>query len=226
MVSDDSFITLEHVLFLASKIRALVLKQRYSDIKREIPESNYQTICLELEPVNAISGEPCEGGQYLRSKQKIPTTMTVGNTSVYPIDFYHGGITYVSRERMRYVGNNRWLKNIIYSSLGPDNYLYFKSNNPQFLYMEKARMTAIFEDIDKAEELSCDKENTVCDPLDRDFPLEEGLISTVIELIVKYLSGMVYKPKDETNDANDDLSDLMAFVRRNMKSGFQKQIDD
>ena len=219
VASDDSYYTIDHILFLISKIRALLLKQTYSNIKKEIPQSNYQTICLDLMQVPAITGEPCEGGTYLRSKEKVPSTMTIGTNIVYPIDFYQGThITYVSRERMRYVGTNKWLKNVIYTSKGPDGYLYFKSSNPQFLYLEKVRMTGIFEDPDKAAELECDV-------LDREFPLEVGLVASVIELVIKYLSGAVYRPKDQENDANDDLSDLVAFMRRNMKSEFQKSIE-
>lgn len=227
VASDDSYYTIDHILFLISKIRALLLKQTYSNIKKEIPQSNYQTICLDLMQVPAITGEPCEGGTYLRSKVKVPSTMTIGTNIVYPIDFYQGThITYVSRERMRYVGTNKWLKNIIYTSKGPDGYLYFKSSNPQFLYLKKVRMTGIFEDPDKAAELECDSNNNLeCDVLDREFPLEEGLVASVIELVIKYLSGAVYRPKDQENDANDDLSDLVAFIRRNMKSEFQKSIE-
>lgn len=226
VASDDSYFTVEHVLFLVSKIRALILKQRYSDIKKEIPQSNYQTICLDLIQVPAIAGEPCEGGTYLRSEKKIPSTMSIGTNTVYPADFYQGThITYVSRERMRYVGENRWLKNIIYVSKGPDDYLYFKSSNPQFLYLEKVRMTGIFEDPDKAAELECDSDKP-CDVLDREFPLEEGLASTVIELVVKYLSGAVYRGRDTENNASDDLSDIASFIKRNMKNSFQKQASE
>lgn len=39
--SDDSFYTEEHVLFLVSRMRSAILKQTYSNIKKEIPESNY-----------------------------------------------------------------------------------------------------------------------------------------------------------------------------------------
>lgn len=228
VASDDSYFTIEHVLFLISKIRALILKQRYSDIKREIPQSNYQTICLDLIQVPAIAGEPCEGGTYLRSEKKIPSTMSIGTNTVYPVDFYQGThITYVNRERMRYVGENRWLKNIIYVSKGPDDYLYFKSSNPQFLYLEKVRMTGIFEDPDKAAELECDTDgDKPCDVLDREFPLEEGLASTVIELTVKYLSGAVYRGRDTENNASDDLSDIASFIKRNMKNSFQKQASE
>lgn len=223
-VSDDSYFTVEHVLSLVSKIRALILKQRYSDIKKEVPHSNYQTICLPVEPIT-LDGS-CNEVTYLKTTSKVPSTMSIGATSIYPVDYYQGvHITYISRERMKYVGNNKWLKNIIYVSKGPDGYLYFKSSNPQFLYLEKVNMTGIFEDPLKADELKCELDNIQCDILNREFPLEESLISTVIELTVKYLAGAIYRPKDETNNASDDLSDIMAFIRRNMKSNFQKQLD-
>ena len=211
-VSDDAFFTEDHVIFLAGKLRTFLLKQRYSDVKKQIPESNYQTICLDLIEVPAISGEPCEGGSYLRSKEKVPFLMKIGNPMVYPVDYYQGEITYVSRERMRYVGHNKYLKNIIYASIGPDNYLYFKSFNPQYLYLEKARMTGIFEDTLAASELQCPDENgdTVCDVLDREFPIEGALIPPMIELVVKELSGAEYKPEDKENNSDDDLSDVTA----------------
>lgn len=208
LISDDASYTEEHVLFLASNYRSFLLKQKYADIKKQIPESNYQTICLDLIEVPAIAGEPCEGGSYLRSKEKIPTLMQIGNPMVYPIDYYQGDITYVSRERMRYVGHNRFLQNIIYASLGPDEYLYFKSNNPQFLYMEQARMTGIFENPEDVAELLCESDDNseACDILDKDFPMEEALIPLLIELCVKELSGSIYRPEDTKNNASDDLS--------------------
>ena len=225
--SDDAFFTEDHIIFLAGKLRTFLLKQRYSDVKKQIPESNYQTICLDLIEVPAISGEPCEGGSYLRSKEKIPFLMKIGNPMVYPIDYYQGEITYVSRERMRYVGYNKYLKNIIYASIGPDNYLYFKSFNPQYLYLEKARMIGIFEDTVAASELQCPDESgdTVCDVLDKTFPIEDALIPPMIELVVKELLGAEYRPKDESNDANDALADLATFLRNNTKSNLAKALE-
>ena len=210
LYSDDALYTEEHIIFLLSKYRVFLLKQRYSDVKKQIPESNYQTICLDLIEVPAISGEPCEGGSYLRSKEKIPFLMKIGNPKVYPVDYYQGEITYVSRERMRYVGYNKYLQNIIYASLGPDNYLYFKSFNPQFLYLEKIRMTGIFEDTLAASELQCpDKNgNIVCDVLDREFPIENALIPPLIQLVVEELTKAEYKPEDKENNSDDDLSEV------------------
>ena len=210
LYSDDALYTEEHIMFLLGKYRTFLIKQRYSDVKKQIPESNYQTICLDLIKVPAISGEPCEGGSYLRSKKKIPFLMKIGNPRVYPIDYYQGEITYVSRDRMRYVGYNKYLQNIIYASLGPDNYLYFKSFNPQFLYLEKIRMTGIFEDTLAASELQCPDENgnIVCDVLDREFPIENALIPPLIQLVVEELTKAEYKPEDKENNSDDDLSEV------------------
>ena len=210
LYSDDALYTEEHIMFLLGKYRTFLIKQRYSDVKKQIPESNYQTICLDLIKVPAISGEPCEGGSYLRSKKKIPFLMKIGNPRVYPIDYYQGEITYVSRDRMRYVGYNKYLQNIIYASLGPDNYLYFKSFNPQFLYLEKVRMTGIFEDTLAASELQCPDENgdIVCDILDREFPIENALIPPLIQLVVEELTKAEYKPEDKENNSDDDLSEV------------------
>lgn len=222
--SDDTFFTNDHILYLLKRYRGLYLSQKYKDVRKEIPESNYQTICLDLIQVPAISGEPCEGGTFLRTKNKIPSLLTIGDAKVYPIDYYIGDITMVSRERMKYVGHNRWLQNIIYCSIAPDGYMYFKSSNPQYLHLENVRMTGIFEDIDKVEELSCDKESS-CDILDRKFPIEEALIPQLIDTVVKFMTSGLYKPEDDDNNAKDDLATLMQFLRNNMKSNLQKQIE-
>lgn len=210
-MSDDFDFTEDHVHYLLTKYRAFLLKQRYSDIKKQIPESNYQTICLDLINVPAISGEPCTGGVYLRSKQKVPFLMQIGTPRVYPIDYYQGEITYVSRDRMRYIGYNKFLQNVIYCSIGPDNYLYFKSSNPQYLYLEKVKFTGIFQDSMQASDLQCPDNNgeTVCNPIDRTFPIEDALVPPLIELVVKELAGSAYKPDDEANNAKDDLANKL-----------------
>lgn len=205
-MSDDFTFTEDHIYFLCNHFRAFLLKQRYyTDIKKAIAESNYQTVCLDLIEVPAISGEVCEGVYYLRSKNKIPIPLLIGNPRVYPIDFYQGDIAFISRDRMRYVGHNKWMQNIIYCSIGPDNYLYFKSCNPQFLYLERVKFTAIFENAIEAGKLTCEEEANECNPLDRVFPIEEALVHPLIELVVKEIREVEYAPSDEENNANDDL---------------------
>lgn len=205
--SDDFTYTEEHIMFLLNKYRAFLLKQRYSDIKKQMPESNYQTICLDLTEVPAVCGEPCEGGPYLKSTNKVPFTMQIGAPRVYPINFYQGDIAFISRDRMRYIGYNRFLQNIIYCSIAPDGYLYFKSFNPQFLYLEKVRFTAIFQDSVQASKLQCSEDgDAVCDILDFQFPIEDALIPPLVELVVRELGSATTNPSDNENNAKDDIS--------------------
>lgn len=205
--SDDTIITEDHIIFLLGKFRNLLLKQKYNDIKKPISESNYQTICLDLEEVSTTDSE-C-ANSYLRSIEKIPNTLPMGAVAVYPVDFFDTRITFITRNRMKYVGYNKWLKNIIYCSIAPNKHLYFTSSNPQYSYLEKVTMTAVFENIEEASKLGCTKEdNTSCDILDNDFPLEDALVPLLIEMVLKQLKPAEYSPSDEENDAQDNLDEV------------------
>lgn len=204
LMSDDSSFTEDHIIFLLSKYRAFLLKQRYSDVRKEVPLSNYQTLCLDLEEHEGIEGLPCEG-TYMRSTNKIPETMNVGQSRVHSDDYFNGEITYVSRDRLRYVGHNKWLQNIIYATKGPDGYLYLKSSNPQLYYLEEIKFTGVFSDAEEASKLECEYPES-CDILDKEFPIEDALIPQLIQLIVNELYNPSRSDEDNENNANDDLS--------------------
>ena len=211
VTSDDSYITEGHIVFLCKKFRAFLLKKEQDKNRGSIEVASdfeYQQICLDLEKVAAIDGSPCTGGYYLRSTVALPKILEGTTPRVYPIDYYQGtNISFVSRDKMRYVGNNKYLKNIIYSSIGPDLHLYLNSANPQFLYLKKLRMSAIFEDFDAVNDLLCDNDGSSesCDVLDMEFPIREYLVPTLIELVVKEISGAKYMPADTKNEAADSL---------------------
>lgn len=210
--SDDSYFNEDHVIFLIKKYRSFLIKKEQEKKKSNTDiasEFEYQQICLDLEKIPAIDGEPCTGGYYLWTTKKIPKILEGNLPRVYPIDYYQGiNICFVPRDRMRYVGTNKFLQNIIYVSLGPDLHLYLKSNNPQFLYLKKLRMSAVFEDFDDVADYLCDDtgEDISCDVLDAAFPIREYLVPALIELVVKELVGAEYKPVDEKNSASDDLA--------------------
>nr|DAQ65457.1 MAG TPA: Structural protein [Crassvirales sp.] len=210
--SDDSFWTEDHVIFLLKKYRSFLIKKEQEKQKATTDiasEFEYQQICLDLEKVPAIDGEPCTGGYYLRTTKKIPKILEDNQPRVYPIDFYQGiNISYVPRDRMRYVGTNKFLQNIIYVSLGPDLHLYLNSSNPQFLYLKKLRMSAVFEDFDEMVNYLCDDDGSsmACDVMDEVFPIREYLVPTLMELVVKELTSAKYQPVDDKNNASDDMS--------------------
>ena len=214
--SDDAYITEDHVLFLCKKYRAFLIKREQEKNKGSVStasEFEMQQICLDLEKVAAIDGEPCTGGYYLRTTQAIPKILEGQQPKVYPIDYYQGtNIAFVSRDRMRFVGSNPYMRNIIYVSMGPDFHLYLNSSNPQFYYLKKLRMNAVFEDMDEAAGLLCDEDgtSTPCDVLDAEFPIREHLVPVLIELVVKAISGAKYQPTDVKNNASDNLPEMVS----------------
>lgn len=218
--SDDAWITEELVLFLCRKYRAFLIKKEQEKTKASadtFSEFEYQQICLDLEKVPAIDGDPCTGGYYLRTVQKIPKILEGSLPRIYPIDYYQGvNISFVSRDRMRFTGTNPFLRNIIYVSIGPDLHLYINGNNPQFLYMRKLRMSAIFDDIESVSELLCDPEgeDVACDTFDMEFPIRDYLVPTLIELVVKEISGTKYQKTDPRNDARDNLPEAAGTPRQ------------
>lgn len=228
----DSDITEEHVIFLSNLYRLFLLEQKKKkDGVSSLSSANQQTICLNLEKVQAIPDLEYCNELYLRSLEEVPALLDQDSANVYIHDYFSIMTALVSKDRFKYVGNNKYMRNIIYCTLGADNHLYLKAVNPQFKYLKKskAKITGIFEDSQKAAELVLvcnEQEGTKCDILDQDFPLQADLIPSMIELIVKELLGVNYRPKDTYNDSTDDLADLAAFVRRNMKSQLAKQMTE
>lgn len=226
--SDDSFFNENHVRFLLNKWRARLLKQEYDTNKnKKISESAYQTICLDLEDSNPLGLDINCGEFYRRSIKAIPSLLqAVGDPILSAGDFFSNDrIVYVTRQKMRFTGYNRWLKNIIYAALGTDNKLYLSSRNSQFKYLEKIQFTGVFEDAEKAMELSCEKNEGSCDLMDQTYPFEDYLVPVLVYNVVKELLGASYRPADNYNDDADDLSQLASFLRKNMKSNLIKQME-
>lgn len=205
-ISDDFTYTEDHVIFMLNRYRATLLKQRYgNDPRKDIPQSNFQDLKMNLIPTPAISGVACEGGNYLRTTEKLPDLLGFGVTKVHIGDRLGSEmIALVSRERIKYVGYNKWLKPFGYATIGSDNYLYIKYFNPQTAYLKNLTVSGIFENPEEASELT-EEGCCNCDVLDRKFPIEESMVPPLIDAVVRELAGAAYRPKDEDNNAKDDL---------------------
>lgn len=136
--------------------------------------------------------------------------MNIGIRHIYLVDYFTSEhVSYIPLERMPYVGNNKWLANIIYVTKGPDDYLYLRSSNPQFLYLKKLRIDAVFQNAQEVAAFACSTQSEGnCDILDSEFPLEDTLISPLIQMMVQELSGARYAPTDQTNDSKDNMSGM------------------
>lgn len=221
-LSDDFTYTEDHVIFLLNKYRTSLLKQKYKDDKGTMHSSNFQTLSLTLEDSLQNKDYILER-QYKKSEKKVPELLTNKGIRVYPeIQFLdNADIAFITEDRMRYVGYNKYLKNAVYATIHND-YLYITSRNLDIMDLEEVSLSAVFEDaIEAIKAISVDS----VDLLEEDFPIEDSLTSILIQSVVKELLGAAYRPKDSQNNANDDLADMIAFMRRNMKSGYQKQIE-
>lgn len=216
--TDDAHFTEEHVVFFASHIRNLLLERKYKNSRNQtftpMSDENTQEICLTLEPTEMLPAG-CSG-MWLHSVEEIPDTVNVSNTTLSVVsDMIQSTVTFIPPERMPYVGFNRWLKNILYASKSNDGHLYITGSNPQFMYLDKVRMSAVFSDPRKAAELSCDGDGEgKCNILEMKFPLESALIPSCIELTVQELMGSRYAPEDKKNDAKDGLADAAVTQQR------------
>ena len=213
--SDDSFYTEEHIIFLASKMRALLLERKYKATRNstytQMSEANRQQICLSLEPTEILP-YGCTG-LWLKSTVKVPDAMSFAEPRISTVnDMLFSTITYIPAERMPYVGYNKWLKNIIYAARSTDGYLYLNSNNPQFINLENIKMSGVFRDPQEAAKYACNEDgiSVACDTLDQEFPLEDALIPQCIEMVVQELAGPRYAPDDNVNNDKDDLTGIAA----------------
>jgi hypothetical protein len=206
--SDDIDITDDYLAHLIDVKRVYLIKQRFSKFTKNIPEEVKQVICLDLEVVESIYGEPCFG-DILTTKEPIPGLLEIGGRSalvaVRVMDMLHPHINIIPTERLPYVGYNKWLKKQIYVALDANNKLYFKSDNSQHLNLKSIKVVGVFADPKDAEALSCaeDSSNNInCDFKDVEYPIEAYLVSDLVNLIVKELAPGINVPNDNVNNAD------------------------
>lgn len=203
--SDDNFFTEDHIIFLANKFRALLLSSKYQKIQEAVQAGNQQLLCIDLEEIHPIIGLACEGGNLLKSTEKIPNIIPIAPIQVSGIDLFKSVIVFVPYEQMVNMSQSPYTKNIIYCCIAPDKYLYLKSFNPQFLYLETIKIRAVFEDpsaVATNNDLNCD--TPPCDILDVEFPLEESLIAELIDAVLKSLRPSVISPESRDNISKEE----------------------
>lgn len=214
-ISDDSHVNEDHVLFLLSKYRAALLQQ-YHNVRKPVTETNYQTVTLTLTDVDKI---PCTVGPKLRSQEVLPAILSIAKPSVLLFNGFESEIIeYVSYSRLKSTGYNKWKKNFIYSSIGPNGYLYLSFSNSQAQYLETIQFKAVFEDFEKVYDLQYKDQDY--DIMEQEFPFEHAMIPDLIARVVKDILGTAWRPADQKNDASDDLADIATFVRQNMKKRY------
>lgn len=235
--NDDSYIEPEHVLYIVSKLRAYLLSQKYQKTAAQVSSSNYQTVTLQLEPTDTMCGCDNAGMYMMKSTTQVPNVLLLNNyegmTVVNPTATFGCSSTFnfVNNNRFNFVGYNKWLKNQQYVTVGPDNYLYIKSANSDIQELETIQVTAVFENAEKAAELianyneqnnnECTSNDVICDVMDTQFPLEEGLITLLIDTASQFIYQMSIKSRDIKNSSQDELGNILNYLNTLLKERYK-----
>lgn len=197
--SDDFYYTEDHIIFLLEKYRAFLLKQKYRTPKSVVLNSNFMTI-------EFIADSGADFNIPGISILEITTPKIQNNPSC----------NYCSPERFSFVGNNKFLKSMKYFTI--DQGVFKIKGQPGEVFMIPLKLKAVFESPTSVYKY-LEK-----DPIDEIFPLEESLISPLLEMVVKDLTSAMFKPEDDINNGKDETGDLNKFMYQNSKSDLQKQI--
>ena len=216
--SDDFYYTEDHIMFLLDKYRAFLLKQKYRIPKSVVLNSNYSYI--ELPPPLTLTKPILDTDFKCEVLPIAPPKLTIIPNRE---DIKEYLFNYCTEDRRLFLRQSQYLKNINYFYflnnklvLDTGNKFYKENNSLNLKVLLKAVLEAPSQ---MYQELYPEK-----DVLDMVFPMEEALISPLLEMTVKDLSAAMFKPEDNNNNGKDDLGDLNKYMYQNTKSDLQKQI--
>lgn len=230
-ISDDALLEVEHVIYIANKMRSLLFIQKYKGKKVEIPFAYYQRL-------NVYFDTSYNGGLTYKSIKQLPNILDI--TNLWQYTFVHNdgmrteNLNFINPQKFKVVGYNKWLKGQVYITIDLDNYMYAKipaisSGNSINLISEYETGTLISEDglnqlvaedseglvdsyvyydtiLDNPIDGYRFNDNDELDVLDFIFPCEESLIQPIIDLCVKEIAAINGITRDVTNNATEDIS--------------------
>lgn len=234
LMNDDAYVEPEHVLFIISRLRAYIITSKYKQAKAQVSPTNFQTLTLEIEPTDHGCG--CDNGEMYMSKsvKTIPSMLLINNyegvATVSPVDTfgYSTQFSMVSAIRFATAGYSKWQRLTSYAAIGPDRHLYLKSADSGIQDMEAVQVTAVFEDAEKTAQMQADamqdgcNEDAPCDVMDMQFPLEEGLVTLLIDYAAQAVFDMASKPRDEKNSADDELGNITNYLNALLKERYKR----
>jgi hypothetical protein len=212
-LSDDSELDLRQIKFWVNNTRSLFIRNELNK-KRSIDSDLVQTLCVELECVDA--SDCCDVDldvPILRSTKKIPDPIELHSKQaivrVGPLNKKAQAFSHVAYDRVPYVGNGRFNKNLVFSFMH-DGYLYVISNNPAYENLAAVALRGVFEDPTEAAGFKdCTNQNEPCYTDDSNYPIKAWMIPAMKEAILK--SNLMIQAQaevqsaDTSNDANSNV---------------------
>lgn len=201
----DSNYSNEYLAYQINAARALLLQQKFSQRSFIISQKLRQHFYAELEL--AEENEFVDGiGTILRTKNAIEYPLEPFNfkSNIRITSGSYTDITFslVSPDRFPYVGNSKFIQNIIYVTIGSDFRLYFTSSNPAFKAIENVKLSFVAENPEEAYPASTNYDANQ-DFWDIEYPLENDMIVQLTDMIFKKLTQIAVIPEDKINDSID-----------------------
>lgn len=200
--SDDIDITNDYISYLIDVKRALLIKQRFINLSKNMPESLIQKLCLKTQPIS-IEGN-CFSN-ILESNVEIPNFVEAHNKdailSINLYDFKAVPINIIPYERIPYIGYNKWIKNQVYASLH-NKKIYLFSNIAEFKLLKYFTITGVFLEPEEADKFNCES-TTNCEYIDKEYHINGSIVSDLINMVIKELSPSLAIQEDKLNNADE-----------------------
>lgn len=220
LTSDDARFTEHHIAYMLSKYRSTIIAKRYEKDPTPPGAENYSELCI---PVESFSPKRCSSGKYLKSTMPIPGFISNGNlTARLGNNPFADNVEVVPFSRFDSSGSGKFGGGKAYASIGGDMHLYVKSSS-DLSYVDKVYVRGIVSDAYKIKDFICkdsaSDDGNICDEYDIRMPIEDSLISTLIDAVIQHFMRVIDMPMDTENNAADDnsLATVKAAIDRNKR---------
>lgn len=185
-MSDDAYVTEDHIVFLMSKYRSYLLRQKYDKTNMPVAQSNYQTVEVDKQiPLYIMEiAKPQILAHIIDPDSQIPQSKE---------------FAYIPYKRYKYTGDNKYTSSLNRATITPEGAVKTSVGN------QTITVTAVLDDM-----LSYGY------TMEERCPIEDDLVAGVIELVVKDILGIAYRPEDKINNGSDDLS-TVGMTTKNSK---------
>jgi hypothetical protein len=210
-ISDDVDISLEHILYHLNNQRALWIRNEYNKPGRKIDQHLIQDLgCIKIIEVDAA--ECCTISSdciALRTEKKIPALIELHSgpalERVGPVNKLEPPYSLSSSNVASYKKYNKYTGNDIQALLLND-YIYLIIPNPLQQNLEYINVRAVIANPADWINFKCDSTGTNCFSYDDEYPINNWMIPYIKEQILAQFGMSLQIPKDEDNNAKDNLS--------------------
>ncbi len=210
--SDDSELSDSYIIYLYDIKRAKYIRQDINNSRRTIDLSVLQTLCLELEEVNANEcGVELTCETIIRTKRPIPIPLQLHTktalTRVAPADRISKPFNLITREKAVYATGAPF-PNAVYAFLHHDEHIYLTSEGDALNLLECINVTGVFENpldlIQYSTCCSCDTPAPCFDIATTDYPIQPHYVDIIRTEIVADLARLKVIKEDKINDSIDE----------------------